>query len=149
YGGLDGLCEAIGADLAESLAQDLKPLSGAPAPRTYAALMTRLALGLLDLLRNNRLMQQINAWESAAPSPLVQKLIAARAKRMMAWMLEMRGDLKPPEGIDAPALNAIVVAAIQQLVISAAANGQFSGVPLQTDAHWQRMRDALTNMIER
>ncbi len=148
FNGLDGLADAIGADLATELAEDLEPLSQTPAPRTYAELMTRLALGLLDLLRGNRLMQQIHAWEAAGPSPLVKKLIVARSKRLARWMHRMRGDLAAPDGVDAPAMNAIIIAAIQQLVVSASANGEFSGMPLRTDAHWRRLRAALTRLIE-
>lgn len=148
YGGLDGLAEAIGEDLASQLTEELKPLADQPPPQTYGALMKRLALDLLELLRGNRLMQQINAWEAAASSPLVSKLIAARAKRMGLWMLQMRGALKPPEGVDAPATNAIIVAAVQQLVVSASANGEFSGMPLRTEADWQRLRDAISALVE-
>lgn len=146
YGGLDGIADAIGADLAATLSDQLKPLS-TPAPLTYGELIRRLALGLLDLLRRDHLMQQINAWEAASPSPLVKRLIAARAKRMGAWMFEMRGTLQPPAGVDAPAINAIIVAAVQQLVVSAAANGEFSGLPLRDDAHWARLRDAIIALI--
>jgi AcrR family transcriptional regulator len=146
YGGLDGIAEAIGADLATTLSEDLKPLSS-PAPRTYGELMRRVALGLLDLLRRDRLMQQINAWEAASPSPLVKQLIAARSKRMAIWMFEMRGDLQPPAGVDAPAINALIVAAVQQIVVAAGANGEFSGMPLREDSHWQRLREAVTTLV--
>lgn len=146
YGGLDGLADAIGADLAATLSEELKPLS-TPAPRTYGELMRRLAIGLLDLLRRDRIMQQINAWEAAAPSPLVKRLIAARAKRMAMWMFEMRGSLTPPPGVDAPAINAIIVAAVQQIVISAANNGEFSGMPLREDEHWARLRAAIAALV--
>ncbi len=148
YGGLDGLAEAIGADLAAELTADLQPLSSGPAPQSYGALMKHLALSLLELLKRNRLMQQINAWEGAAPSPLVVKLIAARAKRMGQWMFEMRGALKPPPGVDAPAMNAIIIASIQQLVVSASANGEFSGMALRTDADWRRLQDAISALVE-
>ncbi len=148
YGGLDGLAEAIGADLAAELTEELQPLSNRPPPHSYGALMKHLAACLVELLRNNKLMQQINAWEAAAPSPLVAKLIAARAKRMGQWMLEMRGALKPPLGVDAPAVNAVIIAAVQQLVLSASANGEFSGMPLRTDADWRRLHDAINTLVE-
>lgn len=147
YGGLDGLAGAIGADLATTLGEDLK-VHTAPAPRTYGALMRRLALGLLDLLRRDRLMQQVNAWEAASPSPLVKRLVEARAARMAIWMHDMRGTLRPPAGVDAPAINAILIAAVQQLVISAAANGEFSGLPLREEAHWARLSEALIKLTE-
>lgn len=146
YGGLDGLADAIGADLAATLSEELKPLS-TPAPRTYGELMRRLALGLLELLRRDRLMQQINAWEAASPSPLVKRLIAARAKRMGLWMFEMRGALQPPPNVDAPAINAIIVAAVQQLVVSAANNSEFSGLPLREEAHWARLSEAISKLV--
>lgn len=147
FGGLEGLCDAIGADLATELTARLGSVT-AEAPRSYGALMRQLALDLLELQRNDRLMQQINAWEAAAPSPLVARLTAARGLRMMKWMGALRGDLKPPPGVDAPAMNAIVVAAIQQLVVSATANGSFSGMPLATEAHWSRLRDALIALTQ-
>lgn len=146
FGGLEGIAQAIGADLAATLSEELKPLSS-PAPRTYGELMRRLALGLLELLRSDRLMQQINAWEAASPSPLVKLLIGARSKRMALWMHEMRGALQPPPSVDAPAINAIIVAAVQQIVVSAGANGEFSGMPLRDEAHWQRLRDAITALV--
>lgn len=148
FGGLDGLAEAIGADLAKELSEDLQPYARQPSPETYSALMKRLALTLLDLQRRNRLMQQINAWEAAAPSPLAATMIAARSRRMGAWMLDMRGSLNPPEGVDEPALNAIIIAAIQQLVVSGAANGVFSGLPLDSEEDWERVRAALSALVE-
>jgi AcrR family transcriptional regulator len=147
FGGLEGLADAVGADLAESLAAELTPLSAEAPPRTYAALMEQLLLGLLHLLRSNRLMQQINAWETAMPSPLVKRFVEARSRKLAAWMHAMRADLAPPEGVDAPALNAVLIAATQQLVLSASASGEFSGLSLQTDAHWRRAESALATLV--
>jgi hypothetical protein len=39
------------------------------------------------------------------------------------------------------------VAAVQQLAVSAAANGEFSGLPLREDAHWARLREAITKLV--
>lgn len=62
-------------------------------------------------------------------------------------MFEMRGALQPPPGVDAPAINAIVIASIQQIVVSAGANGEFSGLALREDAHWERLRGALSKLL--
>lgn len=147
FGGLEGLADAIGAELADQLSFELRPLANLPPPASYGALMERLALGLLDLLRANRLLQQINAWEAAAPSPLAARMVAVRSQRMAKWMHETRGALTPPAGIDAPAINAILIAAIQHLVIAGAANGVFSDLPLDSEADWRRVRDSITAMI--
>jgi AcrR family transcriptional regulator len=148
FGGLEGLADAIGAELAVELTEELKPLSVGASPATYHELMRRLAMALFDLLRGNRLMQQINAWESAAPSPLARALAATRSQRMALWMHEMRGALAPPDDIDAPAVNAVIIAAIQQLVLAGAANGAFSGLPLQSEVDWKRAKAAILSVVD-
>jgi AcrR family transcriptional regulator len=147
FGGLDGVADAIGADLAEELRIELTPLSTASPPETYAALMERLAFGWLELLKGNRVMQQITAWEAAMPSPLVTRMIEARSHRLTRWMHEMRGDLVPPADIDAPATNALIIASIQQLVLSSTATGEFAGMPLRSDENWSRVKAALSALI--
>jgi len=147
FGGLDGLADAIGADLAAELTLELTPFSAETRPQSYAELMERLAFSLLDLLLRNRLMQQINAWESAMASPLVQRLVEARSHRLAQWMHEMRGSLAPPAGIDAPAINAMIIAGIQQLVLSSTASGAFAGVAIKTDADWTRVKGAISAMV--
>ncbi len=148
FGGLEGLADAIGADLADTLTARLQPLSAGAPPKTYAELMKVLALGLVDLLRADPIMQQIIAWEMAAPSPLVTQMVAARGRRLGAWMQAMRGELAPPAGVDAPAVNAILIASTQQLVLSAAASGEFASMPLRTEADWRRVQSALAALVD-
>lgn len=148
FAGLEGLADAIGADLATTLADDLEPLSKAAKPKTYSELMLALVLGFLERLRSDRIMQQIIAWELAAPSPLVARMVAARGQRLATWMHAMRGALVPPDGLDAAAINAILIASAQHLVLSAAATGVFASVTLETDADWARMRHALRAVVE-
>jgi AcrR family transcriptional regulator len=147
YGGLEGLIDAIGGELAFWVRDGLRPIAALGPPATYAELMERLALGFLEALREDPLMQRIVAWEIAAPSPEVQRLSVARSRGLMGWMAEMRGSLSPPEGIDAPAFNAVLVAAIQQIVVAAAATGQFSGLRLKTESDWERVRAALRVLV--
>lgn len=144
FGGLEGLVDAIGADFATWLEDSLGPATPAA---TYGELSERLILGFLEALRDNVLVQRIAAWEIADPSPLVARLTAARGAAMMAWMARTRGDLTPPAGLDAPALNMFLIAGVQQLVLSSSAVGGFSGVPLKTDADWDRVRAAAVRII--
>lgn len=148
FGGLEGLAEAIGAELAVELGEDLTPLSHAQRPASYGALSKLLILGLLDLLRRDRIMQQIIAWELAAPSPVLSRLVAARSQRLGAWMHQMRGSLVPPEGVDAPAINAALIAATQHLVLSASASGAFAGIAIESEADWRRVREALAALVD-
>lgn len=146
FGGLEGLVDAIGADLATWLEDSLAAPAQAP-PATYGELSERLILGFLEALRANVLVQKIAAWEIADPSPLVARLTAARGAAMIRWMAGVRGELTPPPGLDAPALNLFLIAAVQQLVLSSSAVGAFSGVPLRTDADWARVRAAALHII--
>lgn len=59
-----------------------------------------------------------------------------------------RGDLVAPAGVDGAAINAMLIAAVQQVVLSGSASGGFAGVALASDADWQRARDALLVLID-
>ena len=146
FGGLDGLIDTIGAQLADWIGSSLDPADEAP-PATYGEMSERLILRFLDALRGDALVQKIAAWEIADPSPLVARLTQARGVAMARWMARTRGDLTPPEGVDAPALNMFLIAGVQQLVLAGAAAGQFSGVSLTTEADWDRVRAAARRII--
>ncbi|RYY29421.1 MAG: TetR/AcrR family transcriptional regulator [Sphingomonadales bacterium] len=148
HNGLDGLAEAIAAEMAVWLDEALSAKPDTPPATSYAELMTRLALAYLDALRSNRLAQRILAWEVAEESPLVKRFAAARGKAMMMWIARERGDLTPPVGVDAPMVNALLVAGIQHLVLAGAASGRFTGVELSGEGDWDRVRAAVRAMAE-
>jgi hypothetical protein len=50
-------------------------------------------------------------------------------------------------GLDAPALNAILIAAIQHLVLAGATSGRFSGLALTSEADWDRARAMLSRIV--
>ncbi len=147
FGGLEGLLDALGEDIAADVTRRLAPLDALGKPQSYAELMERLALGLLQALRDDRLMQRVMAWEIAEPSPLLTRLTLARSKALGMWMMQTRGNLTPPPEVDAPACNAILVAAVQHIVLAGAAAGQFSGLALRADDDWERLRKALKRTI--
>lgn len=143
YGGLDGLAAAVGERLG---ARDTSPPAQSP-PQSYGELTERLLLAFLEQFRGDRLAQRVAAWEVAERSPLVDRLAAARAEALGRWMEEARGGLTPPPGIDAPAINALLIGAIQQLVLASSTMGSFAGLPLSEDRNWIRARLALRGLI--
>ena len=147
FGGIDGLVDGIGADLGGWLSDRLA--APQPPPADYAALAERLILGFLDALRHDQLVQKIIAWELSEPSPLVARLTAARSTAIGVWFARARGELVPPPGIDGAAINTLLIAAVQQLVLSASAIGGFAGVPLASDADWERIRAAVRLIVRR
>jgi hypothetical protein len=62
-------------------------------------------------------------------------------------MQAARGSLRPPDGIDAPTANAVLVACAQQLVLSASASGVFAGMSLKDNADWSWVRAVLTALV--
>jgi AcrR family transcriptional regulator len=145
FGGLDGLAEAIGEDVARWLEAALAAKAAAPAT-SYAELMGRLAVALLDALRGNRLAQRIIAWELAEPSPLAASFSAARERSLSSWMARERGALQRPTGVDVPMANVLMIAGVQQLVLAGASSGRFLGIDLTDEAGWTRARGAVMAM---
>lgn len=147
FGGLDGLVDALGEALADWVATHLAPaLAQDPGPG-YGDLVEAVLLAYLDALRGDSLMQKLVAWELSDPSPHVRRLSDQRARAMGELVARLRGDRKPAPGLDAPALNAILIAAIQHLVLAGATSGRFSGLALSTDADWDRARAMLSHII--
>ncbi|AJP72238.1 TetR/AcrR family transcriptional regulator [Sphingomonas hengshuiensis] len=148
FGGMDGLAEAVGEDVAAALEAALSARAYATPPRSYAELMSRLAIALLDALRGNRLAQRILAWELADPGPLATRFATARDRALSQWITREKGTINRPPGVDAPMLNVFMIAGVQQLVLAAASSGRFLGIDLRDEAGWERARAGIAAMAE-
>lgn len=147
FGGLEGLIEAIGADLSSWVGDNIPEDTGGMFLLTYGDLMERLALLFLDALRADPLMCRIVVWEVAESSESVRRLTDARNKALSDWLNRMRGSLAAPKGVDVNAVNAVVIAAIQHLVLSAVTSGQFAGQPLKTKKDWEKVETAVKRVV--
>jgi hypothetical protein len=103
-------------------------------------------LNHLEALRRDPLAQKIATWELAEQSPLIDRLAAARQARLNE-QLSAHPALQPPLGVDGPAINALLLGAIQQLVLAAGVRGEFAGIPLNEDRCWIRIRLALRSLV--
>lgn len=147
FGGLEGLVDALGEDMAGWITARLPPLAGV-ADETYAAWAARMLGAYTDAVRADPLMRAILAWEVSDPSPHVRRLSAARSRILGSWIEAQRGALRPPPGLDAPALNALLIAGLQHLALAGAVSGGFSGVPLAAEADWDRIRQVLAGVLD-
>jgi AcrR family transcriptional regulator len=147
FGGLEGLTEVIGADLATWISDAASAPAGQPA--TYAEWVETLLTSYMSALRHNSLVQKIAAWEISEASPLVSQLSKARSMALGRWIATQRGDLLPPAAIDAPATNAILIAAAQHLILASTTLHGFSGLALADEADWQRAELALATIIRK
>jgi AcrR family transcriptional regulator len=125
FGSLDGVVAALGDDVGTWVAP-----APAPAPRgeDYAARLDVLLAAYAEHLRADPLLQQVLAWELVAPSPALAALEARRAVAVGHWMEEARGDLAPPDGVDAPAINAVLLAALHYLTLRSRTLPTFAGM---------------------
>lgn len=147
FGGLDGLVDALGEALAGWVADHLTPILKQDPGPGYGDLLEAVLLAYLDALRGDSLMRRLVAWEVSDPSPQVRRLSEQRARAMGELVARLRGDRQPAPGIDTPALNAVLIAAVQHLVLAGATSGRFSGLALATDADWARAKAMLSRII--
>lgn len=146
FGGLDGLVDAIALDLAALFGEALGDDAGREFT-SYPALIEHLLLSLLDAFRHSDLLLRVAAWEVFDPTPVTIRLSQMRGQALGAWVEARRGALQPPPDVDAPAINAALIAAVQHLALSARAVGTFAGVALTTDTDWDRIRHVLRTMV--
>lgn len=147
YGGLNGLVEAIGTDLGSWVTDRIPDDTGGMFLLTYGDLMERLSMLFLDALRADPLMRRIVAWEVSENSEQVRRLSEARSKALAGWIERMRGSLVPPKGVDAQAVNAMIFAAIQHIVLAAAVSEQCAGLVLKNGKDWEKAATALKRIV--
>jgi AcrR family transcriptional regulator len=149
FGGLDGLLDALGEQVGkwwnDRLGQDLPD----PAPATYALLVEHLALHVLRILRSEPLARQSVVWELSGHRDVIAPFARARSRALAVWITRAHGDLTPPPGADAAAINALVIAAVGYMAVAAAASDQVIGLDVADDAAWMRIEAALVDLIRR
>jgi len=65
----------------------------------------------------------------------------------MAWVSQARGDRKPPPGVDAPVLIAMLTGAMRYLTLAKATLGQSAGVDLTKPENEARVNAAFARLI--
>lgn len=147
YGGMDGLVDAIGAELARWIEAKM-PVGGSGGfMLNYGDIVEHMMMLFMQALRNDPLTRRIIAWEVSDNSPQVRRLSEARAKALASWIEKVRGAMPPPKGVDHAALNAMLLAGVQHVVLAGATSGGFAGLQLATDKEWDRMAQAIRRLV--
>jgi AcrR family transcriptional regulator len=148
FGGVDGLLLALGDRLAHWWQDRL--LEGVPVmpPKSYGDLIEMLALRLVQIMRNEPLALQCVLWELADGAGPVASLTAARSQALGAWMVRARGDLRPPEGVDAAAVNALIISGISYFVLASRTSSNVIGLDARDDATWTRIETAVRALVQ-
>lgn len=145
FEGIDGVVIRIADRAHAGLALSLGTVAAVEADSLRA--FARVSLSAwVAALRASPLTLRLMAWALVEASPLLTRIEAERAALLQAWMRERRPRLRvPPEG-DPVALNAVLLAAVQHLALSADARPGVGGVALD-DAGWTRIEAALDRLL--
>jgi AcrR family transcriptional regulator len=145
FGGLDGVIAA----LAERPELWLGSGMGEVPAGGYAEVMTAFLSNYMKALRSSPLVLKVLAWELAENSPQARLMADARAKAIRQWFIDARQKAGPAApGVDAPAVNAVLIAGVHHLVLSAVSIGVFAGISLADDAAWARIEAALGTILK-
>lgn len=146
FGGAEGVAERLAERMHLWLGETLAaaPPSGA---RTYRAFARETLLGYLDALRREPLLVRLIAWELTEATPLTRRMSAARAEVLQAWTRSRRPGLPMPVSDDPAALNAVMLAAVQQIALAAHLHGRVAGFEMN-ELGWTRVRHAIERLVQ-
>lgn len=145
FGGLEGVVRALGGELALWLGTPLQARSG----EAYGAAVQRLLSEYAIALRGNRLVQRLLAWELVEPSDALRELEAARSQAMAGWVAGLRSAVAPaPAEIDAAAINAVLLAALNYLALREHSVGSFAGMDIRSPQGAQRVALAIATITQ-
>jgi hypothetical protein len=101
----------------------------------------------LAALRDNPVQLRLLAWELTQDTPLLRRLEGRRSEVLQAWVRERRPRLRQSPQGDMPALNIVLLAAVQYLALAGARREAFGGVALDA-AGWARVEGALDTLLD-
>jgi AcrR family transcriptional regulator len=135
FDGIDGVVEALGGDLGFWVGTPATEAArSAASGEGYGERMHLLLKAYASALRSNAVLQRVLAWELVAPSPALTSLERARSIAVGRWMQDARGELVPPAGVDAPAINAVLLAALHYLTLREQTLPTFAGLDIASPA---------------
>jgi AcrR family transcriptional regulator len=148
FDGIEGVVTALGGDLGFWVGLPAAPAAASTTSRdTYGERMLSLLQDYAAALRGNALLQRVLAWELVAPSPALAALERARSNAVGRWMQHARGELVPPQGVDAPAVNAVLLAALHYLTLREQTLPTFAGLDIASPAGRARIDAALAVLL--
>lgn len=133
FGGLEGLSERLGEEIASTIVSWLdknaaKSEVGGVGTLSYASVVEAALLSYWSGVRADSAYCQFLLWELADSSGLGLKLAMGRSKRLQGWVVKRLSSAKAPDGKDAPAINALLIGAIHQAAIALLHHSSFAGL---------------------
>lgn len=145
FGGLDGVIAALAERPELWLGPDMEAVPAGDYPTVMTAFLARY----MKALRSSPLVLKVLAWELAENSAHSRLMADARAKAIRQWFIDARQKAGPSApDVDAPAINAVLIAGVHHLVLSAVSIGVFAGISLANDDAWSRIEAALGTILK-
>lgn len=146
FGGLEGVIRHLGGQLELWLGAPLQFNAG----EAYGDAVHRLLMEYAGALRHNHLVLRLLAWELVEPTDVLKELEVTRSKAMAGWIQGLRASVQPaPAGVDAPAINALLLAGLHYLALREQSLGSFAGMDISTPEDAGRIADAVRLITER
>lgn len=146
FGGLDGVVRQLGPSLELWLGAPLQARAG----EAHTTAVQRLLLAYAAALRGNPLVLRLLAWELEKPCAVLKELETTRTAAMQPWAAALRSAAQPaPEGVDAAAINALLLAGLHYLALHERSMGSFAGIDITSAAGAARIGAALRLITER
>lgn len=140
FGGLDGVIRDLGNQLELWLGAPLQFKAG----EAYGDAVHRLLMEYAGALRRNHLVLRLLAWELVEPTDVLKELEVTRSRAMAGWIQGLRTAAQPaPAGVDAPAVNALLLAGLHYLALREQSLGSFAGMDISTPEGAARIADAV------
>lgn len=130
FEGEEGLLAAMGAASGQAMAFALQDALRDPVA-DYAGLVARLLRALAAHLAEDGLAREAARVALAAPEAAAAPFRAARAAVLREWFARAKAEtgLAAPEGVDAAAVNAVLIAGVEALAVA----GEYAGLSLARD----------------
>jgi AcrR family transcriptional regulator len=143
FGDLGGLAAALGrrSDLW------LGDAPAVPPNASYRDALWVMFTAYLRTLRHSAFLRQALIVELSQAEGLSEALARARSEAAQRWFRQAVGARAAPAGIDAPAINAVLIASLHHLALAAASQGAFAGMPLKTAKDWDRVEQTFHSLL--
>lgn len=144
FDGPEGLLAAMGASSGRVMAEALEAVSVDGAGYGHGVL--RLLEALAAHLAGDPVAREAARVALAAPEAEAAPFRAARAAVLRDWFIQARHrmGMAAPEGVDAAAVNAVLIAGIEALAVA----GDYAGIRLAEPEGRARVETALARLVQ-
>ena len=149
FNGLDGLLAAFAEqqDYFTQLDTYLSESQPITSQEEALAVSKAILIGQLDHVIHNPALQEILLWELYEQNPVTEAIAEKREQQGVQFMQQIEQYIDFSQ-VDFPAIGNLLWGGIYYLILRSRSVQMFNGINLQTDAGWQRTKNALHQLFD-